>query len=87
MINILTIKIKDKFLTDLFILSKFKKEPEFTLVFYIQGSIYSKEDYYIRPGIYINHLDNTHDFYGHFMTGLKCGKAEDILSNFHSIIE
>ena len=33
-----------------------KDTGEFTLCFYIQGSSYSKEDYYIRPGIFINAL-------------------------------
>ncbi|MBQ2675988.1 MAG: DUF4304 domain-containing protein, partial [Clostridia bacterium] len=29
---------------------------EFTLCFYIQGSCYSKENYYIRPGVFVNSL-------------------------------
>ena len=33
-----------------------KDAGEFTLCFYIQGSCYSKEYYYIRPGIFIHAL-------------------------------
>ena len=55
---------------------------EFTLCFYIQGSSYSKEDYYIRPGIFINALMPCDDFYGHFMLEIKPSTPEEVLSQF-----
>ena len=33
-----------------------RTDAQFTRVFFIQGSCYDKNDYYIRPGIYINEL-------------------------------
>ncbi|MDD4292102.1 MAG: DUF4304 domain-containing protein [Clostridia bacterium] len=53
----------------------------FTLVFYIQGSCYSKEDYYIRPGIFINALSPTQNVYGHIMTEIPITTIEQILKN------
>lgn len=31
-----------------------KIDGEFTINFFIQGSCYDKDDYYIRPGIFLN---------------------------------
>ncbi|MBE6792957.1 MAG: DUF4304 domain-containing protein [Ruminococcaceae bacterium] len=55
---------------------------EFTLCFYIQGSCYAKEDYYIRPGIYINALLPTNLGYGHFMTQIEQTTPEEIMQKF-----
>jgi hypothetical protein len=55
---------------------------EFTLVFYIQGSSYSKEDYYVRPGIFINKFVPSNLVYGHIMTDLKREKLEDVFIDF-----
>jgi hypothetical protein len=55
---------------------------EFTLVFYIQGSSFSKENYYVRPGIFINKLLPTNLVYGHIMTELKSEKLEDVILDF-----
>ena len=55
---------------------------EFTLCFYIQGSCYAKEDYYIRPGIYINALLPTNLGYGHFMTQIEPTTPEEIMQKF-----
>ena len=41
-----------------------KDTGEFTLCFYIQGSSYSKEDYYIRPGISKRYTDKKSSFWG-----------------------
>lgn len=60
---------------------------EFTLVFYVQGSIYSKENYYIRPGIYMNKLDTSLEYYGHFVTEIQCNKLEDIFIDFEKFCE
>ena len=59
-----------------------KDTGEFTLCFYIQGSSYSKEDYYIRPGIFINALMPCDDFYGHFMFGIEPSTPEEVVSKF-----
>ena len=59
-----------------------KDTGEFTLCFYIQGSSYSKEDYYIRPGIFINALMPCDDFYGHFMLEIEHSTSEEVLSKF-----
>jgi hypothetical protein len=56
---------------------------EFTICFYIQGSAYSKEDYYIRPGVFINAIPTLHT-YGHFMTGIEITTPEEILSKFEA---
>ena len=53
---------------------------DFTLVFYIQGSCYSKEDYYIRPGVFMNHCpEQAFYYYGHFMTQIKITHPQTIL--------
>lgn len=44
---------------------------EFTVCFYIQGSSFSKEDYYIRHGVFINALLPTDLVYGHWMTQIE----------------
>ena len=59
-----------------------KDTGEFTLCFYIQGSSYSKEDYYIRPGIFINALMPCYDVYGHFMLEIEPSTPEEVVSKF-----
>ena len=59
-----------------------KDTGEFTLCFYIQGSSYSKEDYYIRPGIFINALMPYDDVYGHFMLEIEPSTPEEVVSKF-----
>lgn len=54
---------------------------EFTLVFFIQGSYFSKEDYYIRPGVFINSLE-TQDYYGHFFIEIEPTNFEEIFIKF-----
>ena len=54
---------------------------EFTLVFFIQGSIYDKDAYYVRPGVFINgYGGNGFDYYGHFSTDIKISDAEAVLN-------
>ena len=48
-----------------------KETQEFTISFLIQGSSFSKENYYIRPGIFINELMPTELYYGHWMQGIE----------------
>ena len=64
-----------------------KDTGEFTLCFYIQGSSYSKEDYYIRPGIFINALMPCDDFYGHFMFEIDPTTPEDVVIKFDNWCE
>ena len=55
---------------------------EFTLCFYIQGNYYYKEDYYIRPGIFVNALMPTQRTYGHWKTEIPRTTPEEILAKF-----
>ena len=55
---------------------------DFTLCFFIQGSSYSKEDYYIRPGIFINALLPTDLTYGHWCTQIEQTTPEEIMVEF-----
>lgn len=59
-----------------------KDVGDFTLCFYIQGSAFSKERYYIRPGIFVNALMPTNLVYGHWMTEIKPTTPENILHQF-----
>lgn len=59
-----------------------KNIGEFTLCFYIQGSCYAKEIYYIRPGIYINAFLPTDLAYGHFFTQIEQTFPEEIMQSF-----
>lgn len=70
---------------------KFKKKNkrwtkdigDFTIIFFIQGSCYDKNDYYIRPGIFINALPAFGlNYYGHFHTELKQTTAEEVMNKF-----
>ena len=54
----------------------------FTLCFYLQGSCFSKEDYYIRPGIFVNALMPTIRTYGHWMTQIEQTTPEEIMTRF-----
>lgn len=62
-----------------------KVDEEFTISFLIQGSIYDKDDYYIRPGIFINALE-TNLYYGHFMTELPQDSIENIFCKFEEFV-
>ena len=55
---------------------------EFTISFLIQGSSFSKEEYYIRPGIFINALMPTELYYGHWMHGIEPTTPEEIMQKF-----
>ena len=60
---------------------------EFTLCFYIQGSCYDKEYYYIRPGIFVNALLPTKRTYGHWMHGIEPTTPEEIMQKFEQWCE
>lgn len=59
-----------------------KVAGDFTLVFFIQGSMYSKENYYIRPGVFINDCPGK-DFYyyGHFDTEIRQTTPQQVLDD------
>ena len=61
-----------------------KETQEFTISFLIQGSSFSKEDYYIRPGIFINALMPTQQYYGHLMCEISANKPEEIMNKFET---
>ena len=56
-----------------------KETPDFTISFLIQGSFFSKENYYIRPGIFINALMPAEEYYGHWMLDIKPTTPEEIM--------
>ncbi len=58
-----------------------KTTEEFTINFIIQGSCYDKDDFYIRPGIFVNAIE-TNDYYGHFTTELRQETPEQIIGDF-----
>ena len=64
-----------------------KEIQEFTISFLIQGSSYSKEDYYIRPGIFINELTPSELYYGHWMTQIEQTTPEKVLCDFEQWCE
>ena len=56
-----------------------KDDGSFTRIFFIQGSQWSKEDYYIRPGVLINGVPVTGlDYYGHFHTEIRADSLAGI---------
>ena len=60
-----------------------KETGDFTISFLIQGSCYSKENFYIRPGIFINALLPDRSFYyGHWATEIKSDNLEAIMCRF-----
>lgn len=64
-----------------------KNIGEFTLVFYLQGSAYDVDDYYIRPGIFINNLpQKPADFYGHFMIDLEHTNVTDVIAQYEKFV-
>lgn len=60
-----------------------KTEKDFTLVFYIQGSQWDRNDYYIRPGVFINELNSDDLVYGHFMTEIEADSIEQIFDDLN----
>lgn len=61
-----------------------KITPEFTISFLIQGSSYSKENYYIRPGIFVNALMPTTEYYGHWACEIEPTTPEEIIGKFEA---
>ena len=55
---------------------------DFTLVFFIQGSSFSKDAYYIRPGVFINSCPGKdYYYYGHFYTEIKQISPQQVLND------
>lgn len=59
-----------------------KETQEFTISFLIQGSSFSKENYYIRPGIFINALVPCKQYYGNWMHEIEPTSPEEIMREF-----
>ena len=62
-----------------------KQLDDFTLVFYVQGSSWSKEGYYIRPGVLIHAVAAEENapwaYYGHFATEITPCSVEQIFGD------
>lgn len=56
-----------------------KITKHFTYMFYIQGSVYDKDDYYVRPGVIINDIQAEPWGYGHFHIDIPVTTKEEIL--------
>lgn len=53
---------------------------DFTVAFYIQSSNYNKDDYYIRPGVFMNNCPRAaRGFYGHFHTQIDITEPQMIM--------
>lgn len=58
-----------------------KITEHFTYVFYIQGSCYDKDEYYVRPGVIINDIQEAPKLsYGHLYTSIPVTTKEEILN-------
>lgn len=64
-----------------------KQTDDFIISFLVQGSSYDKEDYYIRPGIFINDLMPTNLYYGHWMTDIEATTPQEIMVEFEKWCE
>ncbi|MBQ3202568.1 MAG: DUF4304 domain-containing protein [Clostridia bacterium] len=60
---------------------------DFTICFYVQGSCFSKETYYIRPSIRINALPSDVLVHGHYMTQIEQTTPEEIMQKFEQWCE
>ena len=59
-----------------------KVVDDFTLSFLIQGSVYDKDFYYVRPGVFFNFLQQRPGhYYGHVYTGIEVNSIEQILQD------
>ena len=56
-----------------------KITEHFTYMFFIQGSSYDKDDYYVRPGIIVNDIQTEPWVYGHFTIDIPVTTKEEIL--------
>ena len=57
-----------------------KVTEHFTFIFFIQGSCYDKDAYYVRPGIFINDITRTEEWvYGDFFIDIPVTTKEDVL--------
>ena len=65
-----------------------KNVGEFTLSFLLQGSCYNKEDFYIRPGVYIEALKNqVFEYYDTFFIQIPNTTTEEILNTFFNFCD
>ncbi len=59
-----------------------KTIEDFTLNFFIQGSSFNKDTYYIRPGVFINALLPTDYFYGHFSIEIAQTNPQQVIDDY-----
>ena len=61
---------------------------EFTISFLIQGSCFSKEAYYVRPGVFVNSLlPENLDYYGHWFLEIGEDDPEKVMRCFTDWVE
>lgn len=57
-----------------------KQKDGFTLCFFIQGSAYDRDDYYIRPGVWFDACEKSPlNYYGHFYTQIPQTTTEEVM--------
>ena len=56
-----------------------KTTEHFSYIFFIQGSSYDKNDYYVRPGIIVNDIQAEPWAYGHLSIDIPVTTKEEIL--------
>lgn len=59
-----------------------KESSDFIISFLIHGTSFDKDDFYVRPGIFIKALMPTNAYYGDFMCEIKADTAENVLLSF-----
>lgn len=66
-----------------------KDTGEFILTFFIQGSQYDKDFYYIRPGVSINSVEcGPLDYYGHFNIDIEHkDSVEEIINEYEKFVQ
>ena len=57
-----------------------KTTEHFTYLFFIQGSCYDKDSYYVRPGVIVNDITADAFSYGHISIDIPVTTKEEILS-------
>ena len=56
-----------------------KTSEHFTYLFFIQGSVYDKDGYYVRPGVIVNDIKAPPLTYGHFHIDIPVTTKEEVL--------
>lgn len=65
-----------------------KNIGEFTLCFFIQGSAYDSDGYYIRPGIFVNEIKQEESsYYGHFSIDIKQTSLKQVIEDYEKFVK